>query len=58
MHARQGASGVAGHTRQCTAQLANGATCSTDDMCTSANCESSTCKPGLIDNLGWQIMCS
>jgi len=44
--------------RQCTAKLANGATCSTDDMCTSANCESSTCKPGWTDTLAWQIMCS
>jgi hypothetical protein len=44
--------------RQCVAKLAIGASCSSDDMCTSANCESSTCKPNLLDNVGWQVLCS
>ena len=44
--------------RQCGAKLEIGATCGSNDMCVSANCEGSTCKPNLIDNMGWQILCS
>lgn len=44
--------------RQCVAKLAIGAICSSDDMCASENCESSTCSPNLLEATGWQILCS
>jgi hypothetical protein len=43
--------------RACTSQLSLGAACTSDAMCSSGNCESSTCKPNLADAFGWAILC-
>lgn len=43
--------------RQCTAQLANGATCTSNTMCASGSCSGSTCAPSFVDQLGWTILC-
>jgi hypothetical protein len=44
--------------RQCTAQLALGASCSSDAMCKSGNCVDTTCKPNMLEAVGWAILCS
>jgi len=44
-------------TKQCTAQLANGAPCTDDSMCQSGNC-SSTCQPGFLDTMGLAVLCA
>jgi hypothetical protein len=44
--------------RQCTAKVATGATCTSDSMCSSGNCDGTTCKPSGLETLGWAIVCS
>lgn len=44
--------------RQCTAQVGTGASCASDEMCKSDNCQSGTCKPGIAEALGWGLICS
>jgi hypothetical protein len=44
--------------RQCTAQVGTGASCSSDEMCKSGNCEGGTCKPNMLETFGWGLICS
>lgn len=43
--------------RRCKAQVATGSPCSYDDMCTSNDCNGTTCEPSLVDQLGWGMLC-
>lgn len=43
--------------RQCTAQLGTGASCSSGEMCKSGTCTDGTCKPNILETLGWGLIC-
>jgi hypothetical protein len=43
--------------RQCTAQVGTGASCSSEAMCKSGTCTSGTCKPNMLETVGWALIC-
>lgn len=43
--------------RQCTAQVGTGASCSSADMCKSGTCTDGTCKPNILETVGWGMLC-
>jgi hypothetical protein len=44
-------------TKQCMAKGANGAACTTTNMCQSSNCPSGTCESNGLDTFGLQLLC-
>jgi hypothetical protein len=43
--------------RQCTAKVATGSPCSDDAMCTSSECNGTTCEPSVLEQIGWGMLC-
>jgi hypothetical protein len=43
--------------RLCKQQWPNFASCSTNTMCSSGNCEDEICQPNMLEALGWALLC-